>query len=187
MASDRQIAANRRNARRSTGPRSPAGRRRSSRNAFRHGLAAGLTISAERTQNIERLARKIAGARPDILSLEGARTFAQAEFDLAQIRRVKVGLISRVLAFGGLQTPNDVFQASDQVKRFVRALKHAELILPERIEPPAIPTTDPERTAEAIRLALPELIMLDRCERRAAARRARALHTFLEHKKNQTT
>jgi hypothetical protein len=187
MASDRQIAANRRNARRSTGPRSAAGRRRSSRNAFRHGLAAGLTISAEHTQNIERLARKIAGASPDILSLEGARTFAQAEFDLPQIRRVKAGLISRVMAFGGLETSNDVFQASDQVKRIVRALKHGELILPDRIEPATIPTTDPERTAEAIRHALPELIMLDRYERRAAARRARALHTFLEHKKNQTT
>jgi hypothetical protein len=187
MASARQIAANRRNARRSTGPRSAAGRKRSSRNSFRHGLAAGLPTSAERTQYVERLARKIAGASPDIFSLEGARTFAQAEFDLAQIRRVKVGLISRVMAIGGLETPNDVFQASDQVKRFVRALKHGELILPDRIEPPAIPTTDPERTTEAIRRALPELVKLERYERRAAARRARAMHIFLEHKKNQTT
>ena len=90
MASDRQIAANRRNARRSTGPRSAAGRRRSSRNSFRHGLAARVTTSAKRTQYIERLARKIAGASPDILTLESARTFAQTEFELAQIRRAKV-------------------------------------------------------------------------------------------------
>src|SRR5262249_10851110 len=107
MTSDRQIAANRRNARRSTGPRSAAGMKRSIRNSFRHGLAAGLTTSAERIQNIERLARKIAGASPDILTLESTRTFVQAEFDLAQIRRVKVALISRIMAFGGSQTLDD--------------------------------------------------------------------------------
>ncbi|MBX7500021.1 hypothetical protein K3181_01025 [Qipengyuania sp. YG27] len=38
MTSDRQMAANRRNALRSTGPRSPEGRDRSSRNAQSHGV-----------------------------------------------------------------------------------------------------------------------------------------------------
>lgn len=40
MISDRKLAANRRNAQRSTGPRTPAGRARSSQNALRHGLHA---------------------------------------------------------------------------------------------------------------------------------------------------
>jgi len=40
MAAARQIAANRLNARRSTGPRRLAGKRRSRRNALRHGLGA---------------------------------------------------------------------------------------------------------------------------------------------------
>jgi hypothetical protein len=40
MATERQIAANRRNAERSTGPRTAAGKERSRRNALRHGLAA---------------------------------------------------------------------------------------------------------------------------------------------------
>lgn len=39
MASNRQIEANRGNAKRSTGPRTEAGKVRSSRNAFRHGLS----------------------------------------------------------------------------------------------------------------------------------------------------
>jgi hypothetical protein len=82
MATDRQIAANRRNARRSTGPRSRAGRKRSSRNSFRHGLAAGVITNAERIKWIERLARKIAGDGADIVTLEWARTIAQAEFEL---------------------------------------------------------------------------------------------------------
>ena len=187
MASDRQIAANRRNARRSTGPRSAAGRTRSRRNSFRHGLAAGVSANAGRIEQIERLARKIAGASPDILTLEGARTFAQAEFDLAQIRRVKVALISRVMAFGGLGKPDDDFQSQGQARRFLSALKRGELILPDRIETPPVPPTELERTTEAIRRLLPELVKLDRYEQRAAARRARAMHTFLDRKKGQTT
>ena len=187
MTSDRQIAANRRNARRSTGPRSGAGRRRSSRNSFRHGLSVGVTGNAERIKHVERLAGKIAGASPDILTFESARTFAQAEFELAQIRRVKVALISRVMAFGGLETPDDDFQSPGQIKRFLKRLKRGELILPDRIATAAMPTTDPERTAEVIRRALPELIKLDRYERRAAARRARAMRIFLDRKKRQTT
>jgi hypothetical protein len=186
MTTDRQIAANRRNARRSTGPRSPAGRKRSSRNSFRHGLAAGVAATAERIKHIERLARKIAGSSADVVTVEAARILAQAEFDLAQIRRMKVALISRVIAFGKLETP-DAFESLSQVKLSLRALKRGEFILPERVQARAMPTTEPERTAEAIRRVLPELIRLDRYERRVAARRARGMHIFLERKNDRTT
>jgi hypothetical protein len=46
MASDRQIAANRLNAQKSTGPRTKEGKRRSRRNAFRHGMTAQTVIGA---------------------------------------------------------------------------------------------------------------------------------------------
>jgi hypothetical protein len=46
MTSLRQIEANRRNALKSTGPNSEAGKRRSRRNALRHGLTAEAVISA---------------------------------------------------------------------------------------------------------------------------------------------
>ena len=39
MATERQIAANRANALRSTGPKTAAGKSKSSRNAYRHGLS----------------------------------------------------------------------------------------------------------------------------------------------------
>ena len=42
MATEKQIAANRANARRSTGPKTVAGKMASSRNAFRHGLSLAL-------------------------------------------------------------------------------------------------------------------------------------------------
>ena len=44
MTTDKQIAANRLNAKNSTGPRTEAGKRRSRRNAIRHGLTAETTI-----------------------------------------------------------------------------------------------------------------------------------------------
>ena len=45
MATDKQIAANRLNAQASTGPRTEHGKRRSRRNAFRHGLTAETIIN----------------------------------------------------------------------------------------------------------------------------------------------
>ncbi len=46
-SSPAQLAANRRNARKSTGPRTGAGRKRSSKNALRHGLRAAGLFSSE--------------------------------------------------------------------------------------------------------------------------------------------
>ena len=45
MASERQIAANRLNAQKSTGPRTDAGKRRSRRNAVKHGLTAESVVA----------------------------------------------------------------------------------------------------------------------------------------------
>jgi hypothetical protein len=145
-----------------------------------------VTGTAERLKYIERLARKIAAGTTDVVTLGEARTLARASFELAQIRRVKVALISRVMAFGGFETPDPFESLAQQVKQLLRGLKRGELVPLKRAEIRAMPTTDPERTAEAMQRALPELIKLDRYERRTAARRARALRSFLEHKKTYT-
>ena len=95
MTTEKQIAANRRNARRSTGPRTGAGKKRASRNSYRHGLATSMTSSAEHAEYIERLARTIADNTADMVTVECAHTIAHAVFDLAQIQRVKAALILR--------------------------------------------------------------------------------------------
>ena len=179
MASERQIAANRRNARRTTGPRSPAGRNRSRGNSYRHGLAAALTSNAQRFKDIERLARQISGGAA-VGALECALPVARAELELAQIRRAKLALISRVMAFSGWPV---TLPSPAEIKRHLKGLLGGEIIFPKRLKIPAMPTTEPERSAEAIRRALPELMKLDRYERRAAARRVRALRTFLDCRK----
>jgi hypothetical protein len=140
----------------------------------------------ESIKDIEALARKIAGNSTDVVVLECARTMAQAEFDLARIRRLKVALVSRVMAFGEFEPPA-TFPSLSEINRFFKGFDRGELILPERSKPPAMPTTEPERSAEAIRRALPELMRLNRYERHAGARRAQAMHTLLERKGNLTT
>jgi hypothetical protein len=89
MASERQIAANRRNARKSTGPRSGAGRKRASRNAYRHGLTLSSTSTAASAKQLDNLVRKIAGDTEDAMLREFARAVAQAELDLARVRQAK--------------------------------------------------------------------------------------------------
>jgi hypothetical protein len=172
MTNERQAAANRHNARKSTGPRSAAGKRRASHNSYRHGLTAAMVSNAERGRRLERLARKIAGRTADPTALQIARSAAAAEFDLAQIRRVKLALIKRILALGELERPRS-FKSVRQINEFFNALDRGELKIPTPVEVAPMPSAEPERSAEAVRRALPELIKLDRYERRAAAQRER--------------
>jgi hypothetical protein len=61
MTSARQVAANRRNARVSTGPKTLAGKARSARNARRHGLNQSARRDGALACTIAALARSIAG------------------------------------------------------------------------------------------------------------------------------
>ena len=232
MVSERRIAANRRNARKSTGPRSSIGKRRTSRNAYSHGLTASATPKAKYTKRIEKLARKIAGNTTDVVILECARDAAHAEFDLAQIRRVKIALIERMSAFGELEalevlqleaperikawrtvvnfvdrlmrgrpiTPEqelglieadaildrvrtlvglDLVLGVHKYMKFMKSVIQGTAILPEQAEAAAtMPSAQSERLAEAVRRALPELLKLDRYERRAAAARERSVRAI---------
>src|SRR5262249_35017720 len=118
MATERQIAANRRNAQNSTGPRSRAGKKRVSRNSYRHGLSYGVAATTEFAKRVEDLAQKIAGRGADAVTLEIARSIARAELDLVQIRRVRVALIARLSEFGELEMPNPL-RTSRDVMRFL--------------------------------------------------------------------
>ena len=179
MASERQIAANRRNARKSTGPRSGAGKKRAGRNAYRHGLTLSITSTAAYAKQLETLVREIAGDSKDAIVLERARAIAQAELDLARVRRAKVALIERASAFGELDPPQ-AFSTVTEIKRFFNALDRGRLIVPKPTDPSAtMPSQEPDRTAEAVRRVLPELRKLDRYERRAAVRRDLAVLDFL--------
>ncbi len=108
--------------------------------------------------------------------MEYARAAAEAEFGIARVRQAKIALIERMLAFGELEPPQ-LFQSLREIKAFFKGLDRGEL----NISTPVVdaletmPSAGADRLAEAVRRALPELLKLDRYERRAAALRDQAL------------
>ncbi len=165
MTPERQAGANRRNARRSTGPRSKGGKKRASRNSYRHGLSAPLITTQEHARRVEKLARKIAGDAADFVTLEYARAAAEAEFGIARVRQAKVALIERMLAFGELEPPQ-LFQSLREIKAFFKGFDRGELNLSKPVVDAleTMPSAEADRLAEAVRRALPELLKLDRYE-----------------------
>jgi hypothetical protein len=91
-ANDRRVRANRANAARSTGPRTKAGKATTRLNALRHGLAASSHYEPGADQEIETLARAIAGAdeRSELLAL--ARRVADAELRIRRVRSAQMVL-----------------------------------------------------------------------------------------------
>jgi hypothetical protein len=85
MATDRQIAANRRNGALSRGPKTAAGKARSSRNALKHGLAIPITRDRATAQKIRRAARQMAPSAVGD-SIRNAQIAAEANFELARVR-----------------------------------------------------------------------------------------------------
>jgi hypothetical protein len=66
MMSERQLRANRRNAQKSTGPKSRVGKKRAGQNAYRHGLGVGILPDPDWITKIEALAKLTLG-KPDPL------------------------------------------------------------------------------------------------------------------------
>jgi hypothetical protein len=181
MASERQIEANRRNACNSTGPRSRSGKKRTSQNAFRHGLTTPLS-GAEVARAVETLAGQIAGDRADKIALALAHDAAAAELELARVRRVRTALIERMTALGRFDVPKRFQSPKDEAAWIMLRYWGATLWKGRpkfAVDPlPAMPAQEPQRTAEAMRRILPVLIKLQRYESRAVTRRDRAIRAI---------
>jgi hypothetical protein len=104
MATEKQIAANRANAQKSTGPKKAAGRLKSSRNAFRHGLSLPLRLDSETSAKAEVVARAVVCDQADEDQLFAATDLAQAQIELSRIRKVRAELLAKAdLASGDLE------------------------------------------------------------------------------------
>jgi len=96
MPSERKIAANRSNAKKSTGPRSDAGRQVSRRNALRHGLAIDIRTDPAYSEDIEQLAKILSHARGRQNVSDNARDAAEAVLDLSRIRKIRAYLFETI-------------------------------------------------------------------------------------------
>lgn len=125
MPSDRQIAANRNNAKKSTGPRSDAGRAASRRNARRHGLAIVIGTDPAFQDEIEKLAKTLSLSRGVQHVDERAREAAEAELDLLRIRKVRAWVLETLYFAGNGATSSNLAEVNDKLAKLERYERRA--------------------------------------------------------------
>ncbi|MCW5692500.1 MAG: hypothetical protein KIT48_09050 [Pseudolabrys sp.] len=98
--SDKRRLANRANAQSSTGPRTSAGKRRSSKNALRHGLSgAQVMLHQEIAQDWgEKIARSLNQSSNEAIA--AAAAIASAQFDLVRARQARFAVTNIRLTVG---------------------------------------------------------------------------------------
>ncbi|HLQ88693.1 MAG TPA: hypothetical protein VK148_01490 [Xanthobacteraceae bacterium] len=120
MTSIHQIMANRANALKSTGPKTSAGKARASQNALRHGCESLALWAGGYAEEIEVLARTMAGNDVSGGRFAQARRIAAAQLDLARVRQMKLDL----------QTAANFGSVADGLDRTVRVSPDWNLLVP---------------------------------------------------------
>ena len=178
-----RVRANRANARRSTGPKTLAGKSAASRNALRHGLAIPVTVDPSLADEVERLARMIAGEGANSSRLERARRVAEAQIDLLRVRRARSLLLDDVRA---RVKPPSVSELTHAVKQMMACVDdkwdgHDDRTLAVlRARSALNENGEPLRLEEGIEAIAAQLMRFDRYERRALSRRKWATRDFDE-------
>src|SRR5260370_6424147 len=160
MPSERKLAPNRNNAKRSTGPRPARGKSRASRNALRHGLATTAQRIPAALALIERMAKAICGDGATRSQYEQALNIAESDHMICGVRATRLAPIKRVTI-----APQERKTYSGQPQREEDGPQTA----PEQQSAPEI-----YDEVAAFQQALPDMTRYDRYERRALSRRQRA-------------
>jgi len=93
LASDRQIAANRANAQKSTGPKTAAGKLTSAQNARRHGLSSPFLLTPTSSAKVAAFAGALVPEDADENRRQAAEEFAHAQLALERIRMTRADLM----------------------------------------------------------------------------------------------
>jgi len=101
MATERQISANRANAKRSTGPRTYRGRQASSRNAVQHGLSCSLPLEPFLSVDIDGLVQALVRPGADESESEAAHHIVRAHVELQRVRTIRAELLAALGPCGG--------------------------------------------------------------------------------------
>jgi hypothetical protein len=96
VATAKQLAANRANARRSTGPRTVLGKLKSSRNALRHGLSIPLQPNHAGSEGVDALVKALVEGDPSEVKLLAAHDVAIAQLELARVRKTRAALFAAI-------------------------------------------------------------------------------------------
>jgi hypothetical protein len=200
--SEKKRAANRANARASTGPRTPAGKRTVARNARRHGLNLPVMDDPALAPQVEALARDICGLgvdaqrqvsalhpapHPALYSavraalhekLHLARRIAEAEIDLIRVRRARHDLLARALADPNYRSSARLGARITLLRRTGEMLHLGVPVAPELRDAILSRPQGPRKFVLILADLAGELAAMDRYERRARSRRKFAIRAF---------
>ena len=141
---------------------------------MRHGLAATVLAPPQWRDDVQALAKAIAGSDVDALRLALARQIAEAQLDLMRVQAVKVALMNSQL---GIASPAKAAKAGV-----------AEPFLDDHLDVPTVGLLDETAPTQGPALVptvdtLRQLARLERYERRAIARSRRAARAFITHQR----
>ena len=179
MMSDRKIKANRANARASTGPKTAQGRVRTARNALRHGLSLPVCSNPALSEEVEALAREIAGPGANAETKELARRVAEAQIDLRRVRYARYQLLSRALA-DPYYEPRENTRNKMAVLRFLLQKNAPDLPVENLAAFLKSTPQGPHKFATILSQEAKQLLAMDRYERRALSRRKSAIRALDE-------
>ena len=161
MTSERKAQANRANARKSTGPKTPRGKARAAGNARRLGLSLSVLADPMLSDQVAALTRAIAGQASDGNSFELARRIAEAQIDLQRVRQAWHQFFAdRLKGLGHPRSPN-------------------------KASGPNSVSLDPHEFATILVANLKELKAIDRYQRRAWSRRRFAIRALDVERRNR--
>jgi hypothetical protein len=209
MTSQRKTAANQANGRNGRGPRTVAGKQRSSRNGLRHGLSCIGRSNPRHAEEIERIAKNICDdSDPELFEL--ALAIAENEFILRCIRIECVAVVERLrniwtraLAKGdkslslGRAKFRNMKRAFEMLVAFdptfenkglmdiwleMAAVENGSDLGAGRYKLPHNPFPEQRDEADVVQEAWRDLSKLARYERRAWSRRKRSLSAFIDLK-----
>jgi hypothetical protein len=179
LTSDRKINANRANARASTGPRTARGRASAARNALRHGLNLPVCSDPVLSEEVEALAREIAGpdATAEIKGLAGR--IAEAQIDLRRVRYARHQLLSNALSNPYCESRATALAKLRLLPKLLRA-NAPEISMDTLTKFLTSTPQGPNKFATILSEEAKRLIAMDRYERRALFRRKIAIQEFDE-------